>query len=132
MARFGRQIPTFTNVEFTKTLGKKAVKSYKETGQKLLPWQQKQIEAIMAVNPDKLWKFMIYCISLSRRNGKGEVLAARELEGICNLKEKICHTAHRTTTSHDAFERLYRLLKQKGFLEHSKKKKNMPILANPK
>ena len=70
---------------------------------------------------------MTYCIGLSRRNGKGEVLAAREMYGLIVLKEKkICHTAHRTTTSHDAFNRLYTLLIKAGYQEHSKKKKKMP------
>lgn len=125
MGKAGKQTPTFTNVNYKKSLGKNAIKSYTETGQKLYPWQQKQINAIMAVE-NGLWQYMTYCLSLSRRNGKGEVLAARELAGITQLNEKICHTAHRTTTSHDAFERLYRLLKQKGYVEHSKKKKDMP------
>ena len=47
-------------------------------------------------------------------------------DGLIELKEKICHTAHRTTTSHDAFNRLYTLLIKAGYQEHSKKKKKMP------
>ena len=127
--RIDNQNPSFTNVvltKSTKTLGAKAIKLYASTGQDLMVWQQRQIRAIFALDSKGQWKHMNYCIGLSRRNGKGEVLAAREMFGLIELKEKICHTAHRTTTSHDAFNRLYSLLKKAGYQEHSKKKKNMP------
>lgn len=127
--RIDNQNPSFTNVTLTrktKSLGAKAVKLYTSTGQQLMIWQQRQLRAIMAIDSKNQWKHMNYCIELSRRNGKGEVLAAREMYGLIVLKEKICHTAHRTTTSHDAFNRLYTLLKKAGYKEHSKKKKEMP------
>lgn len=126
MARMGRQTPTFTNVEYTETRGQEAIDLYAQTTQELVEWQQRQVNAIMAVDDDGLWKHMKYGLCVSRRNGKGEILAAREFDGIINLDEKICHTAHRTTTSHDAFNRLYTLLKKAGYEEHSKKKKEMP------
>ena len=127
--RIDNQNPSFTNVvltKSTKTLGAKAVKLYASTGQDLMTWQQRQIKGIMSIDSKGQWKYMNYCIGLSRRNGKGEVLAAREMYGLIELKEKILHTAHRTTTSHDAFNRLYTLLKKAGYQEHSKKKKEMP------
>lgn len=127
--RADNQNPSFTNVTLTKStksLGSKAVKLYASTAQDLMTWQQRQIRAIMSTNKNGEWKYSKYCIALSRRNGKGEVLAARELYGLIYLNEKICHTAHRTTTSHDAFNRLFALLKKAGYQEHSKKKKNMP------
>lgn len=126
MARMGRQTPTFTNVEYSETRGQEAIDLYAQTTQELVEWQQRQVNAIMAVDDDGLWKHMKYGLCVSRRNGKGEILAAREFDGIINLGEKICHTAHRTTTSHDAFNRLYTLLKKAGYEEHSKKKKEMP------
>ena len=124
----GSQVPSFTNVEFKKikTIGQEAIDLYKSTTQSLLEWQELQIKAIMAVNPDGLWTHMVYGLCVSRRNGKGEILAAREFDGLVNLGEKICHTAHRTTTSHDAFNRLYTLLKKAGYEEHSRKAKKMP------
>jgi len=130
MKKEGSQEPSFTNVEYKKkpfkTIGKEAIELYKSTTQKLLKWQEIQINCIMATNPDGLWKHMVYGLCVSRRNGKGEILAAREFDGIINLNEKICHTAHRTTTSHDAFTRLYTLLKKAGYEEHSRKQKVMP------
>ena len=124
--RIDNQNPSFTNVDYTNTRGNVAIKLYRSTGQQLLTWQQRQIKAIEATDKSGLWKYSTYCIGLSRRNGKGEVLAAREIDGLLSLNEKICYTAHRTTTSHDAFNRLYTLLKKAGYEEHSKKKKDMP------
>lgn len=126
--RMGEQRPSFTNVEYEKldSRGQEAIDLYKSTTQALLEWQELQIKGIMAVNPDGLWTHMVYGLCVSRRNGKGEILAAREFDGIINLGEKICHTAHRTTTSHDAFNRLYTLLKKAGYEEHSRKQKVMP------
>lgn len=126
MDKLGRQTPTFTNVIYTNTLGDEAAALYRETGQTLVKWQCIQVKAIMATDDEGLWKNMKYGLAVSRRNGKGEILSARELYGIVELNEKICHTAHRTTTSHDAFNRLYTLLKKMGYEEHSKKKKDMP------
>ena len=103
--RIDNQNPSFTNVSYDpkKTRGAQTVKLYKSTGQQLFTWQQRQIKAIEATTTGGLWRYMNYCICVSRRNGKGEILAAREMDGLINLGEKICHTAHRTTTSHDAF-----------------------------
>ena len=126
--RIDNQNPSFTNVSYDpkKTRGTEAIRLYKATGQQLFTWQQRQIRAIMATTTGGLWKHMNYCICVSRRNGKGEILAAREMYGLVISGEKICHTAHRTTTSHDAFNRLYTLLKKAGYAEHSRKKKEMP------
>ena len=120
------QNPSFTNVEYTKTNGDRAIETYSKTGNELFEWQKRQIRAIEAVNDSDEWKYINYGLVVSRRNGKGEVLVAREMDGIKNLKEKICHTAHRTTTSHDAFLRLYDALKKSGMIEHNRKKKVMP------
>lgn len=126
--RIDNQNPSFTNVDYDpkKTRGTNTIKLYRSTGQQLFTWQQRQIKAIEATSKGGQWKYINYCICVSRRNGKGEILAAREMDGLINLKEKICHTAHRTTTSHDAFVRLYTLLKKAGYKEHSRKKKEMP------
>lgn len=127
MKRYGEKFPSFSNVDFnSETKGNKANILYRKTGRKLNPWQLIQLKGICAVDKKGLWKYQKYAIAVSRRNGKGEILVARELFGIVELGEKICHTAHRTTTSHDAFLRLYAALKNAGFEEYSRKKKEMP------
>jgi phage terminase large subunit-like protein len=125
--RIDNQNPSFTNIPKTrKTRGTQAIRLYATTGRTLLTWQQRQIRAMEVTNKDGSWKYMVYCLAVSRRNGKGEILVAREMDGLIHLCEKICHTAHRTTTSHDAFNRLYTALKAAGYEEHSRKQKNMP------
>ena len=46
---------------------------------------------------------------MPRRNGKNEVVAIRELWGLKN-GEHIMHTAHRTSTTHAAWDRLLKLV----------------------
>lgn len=128
MKRIGEPVPSFTNIQQTaESKGKQAIALYAATKQKLMEWQQTQIIGLMARDERKLWAYPDWCLSLSRRNGKGEILAARELWGILAAGEKILHTAHRTSTSHDAYERLYRLLIKGGFEERPRKKgKGLP------
>ena len=128
MKRIGNPVPSFTNISKTaKSKGKQAIALYAATGQKLMEWQQTQIIGLMATDARGLWSYPDWCLSLARRNGKGEILAARELWGILAAGEKILHTAHRTSTSHDAYERLYRLLILGGFEERPRKRgKRLP------
>lgn len=57
-----------------------------------------------------LWTHAKFGFSVPRRNGKNEVLTMREMHGLAELGEHILHTAHRTTTTHSAWERLLNLL----------------------
>lgn len=126
MAKKGRQTPTTTVIlPYSKHKGKEAVKLYEATGRKAQKWQKIQSENILAVNKEGLWVHTKYGLAVPRRNGKNEVVVIREMFGL-REGERICHTAHRTTTSHSAFERLYRLLISAGYNEASRKKKEMP------
>ena len=126
MARLGRQTPTTTvTIPFEKHNAKEAISLYEATGRKAQQWQVEQTENILAVNNDGLWTHTKYGLTVPRRNGKNEVVVIREIYGLAN-GERMCHTAHRTTTSHSAFERLYRLLLSAGYTEASRKKRKMP------
>ena len=109
-ARIGRQTPT-TNVvlPYEETLGEEAIKLYESTGRKAQEWQKLLVYDIMALNPDRLWTHSKFGYAVPRRNGKNEIVAIRELWGLKN-GEHILHTAHRTTTSRSAWERLKELL----------------------
>jgi phage terminase large subunit-like protein len=108
--RIGSQEPTQSLIlPFKKTLGNKAIKLYSFTGNTVIEWQENLLNPIMAIDEDGLWVHTKFGYSLPRRNGKNEVLAQRELWGLVS-GEKILHTAHRTTTSHMAWDRLCRLL----------------------
>lgn len=108
--RKGRQNPTGgITLPYTKTHGEEAVEIYNSTGRTAQEWQELLLYDILAENDDGLWVHTKFGYSLPRRNGKNEIAAMRELWGLKH-GENILHTAHRTTTSHAAWERLCNLL----------------------
>ena len=116
-ARIGRQTPTRSVVlPYSQTEGKEAVDLYNKTGRTAQEWQELLVYDLMAKNDDGLWTHVKFGFSVPRRNGKSEVLIIRELDGIRN-GERILHTAHRTTTSHSAWERVSQLLAKTGLVE---------------
>lgn len=112
--RLGNQHPTQSVIlPFDKSLYQDAIDTYEQSGRTAQPWQVELTKDIFAVNDDNLWTHTKFGYSLPRRNGKNEVVAIRELQGLKN-GEQILHTAHRTTTSHSAWERLLILLDKAG------------------
>lgn len=120
MARIGSQTPTQSAImPYTETRGSEAVKLYALTGNELMEWQQGVLKNMLAVTDDGLWTHIKFGYSVSRRNGKTEVVYAREMWGLLH-GEKILHTAHRTDTAHSSWESLYELLKKTGIpIEHT-------------
>ena len=113
--RRGRQTPTASVVlPYSETKGQQAVELYNSTGRTAQEWQELLVYDILAVNEEGLWTHTKVGYSVPRRNGKNEVVAIREMFGLCVLKERILHSAHRTTTSHGAWERLCVLLSKAG------------------
>lgn len=109
-ARLGRQTPTASVVlPYTETQGPEAVALYNETGRTAQQWQELLLCDILAVNEDGLWVHTKYGYSLPRRNGKNEVVTMVELKALEDGRSTM-HTAHRTSTSHAAWERLCKLL----------------------
>ena len=110
MARIGNQNPTQSVIlPYKKSLYQKAIDTYEKSGRTAQEWQVNLSKHIYAVNKEGLWTHTKFGFSLPRRNGKNEVVVIREMQGLLD-GEQILHTAHRTTTSHTAWERLYRLL----------------------
>lgn len=121
--RIGSQFPSQSIVlEYSQSKGSEAVSLYEESGRTAQDWQRLMIENIMGVNADGLWTHQKFGYEVPRQNGKGEILAMRELWGIVN-GERICHTAHKTSTSHSAFMRLTKILTDAGYVETGRKKK---------
>lgn len=109
-ARKGRQTPTQSIVlPYEETKGQEAIDLYNSSGRTAQEWQELLIYDILAVNEDGLWTHTKFGYSVPRRNGKNEIVVIREIWGLKN-GEKILHTAHRTTTSHAAWERLCNIL----------------------
>lgn len=112
--RKGRQTPTvYVILPYEETLGEEAIKLYESTKRTAQEWQKLLIYDIMARTPDKLWTHSKFGYSVPRRNGKNEVVSIREMWGL-QQGEHILHTAHRSTTSRAAWERLKTLLDDAG------------------
>lgn len=125
--RIGSQTPSQSFIlSYSHSKGTEAVDIYESSGRTAYDWQKLLEENMMAVNDDGLWTHQIFGYEVPRQNGKGEVLAMRELWGLLN-GENIIHTAHKTSTSHSAFVRLVKILADAGFKEMGRKKKDQVI-----
>lgn len=114
MSRLGRQTPTFAyTLPYEETKGEDAIALYNSTTRTAREWQELLIYDILAIDEEGLFVHTKYGYEVPRRNGKGEILAIREMWGLA-AGERILHTAHRTTTSHSAWERLCELLDEAG------------------
>lgn len=89
---------------------------YNKSGRTAQEWQELMCYDIMATNSDGLWTHMKYGWSIPRRNGKSEVLIIRAMYGVSH-GERVLYTAHRTTTSHNAWEKIIERLAKAGFIE---------------
>ena len=108
--RKGNQYPTQSHtIEYVKSKGQEAIDLYNSTGRTAQEWQELLLFDILAINDDELYVHTKFGYSVPRRNGKNEIVSIREMYGL-TIGEHILHTAHRTTTTHSAWERLYDLL----------------------
>lgn len=115
--RIGEQTPTRSLIlPYDKSLGDEAIELYEKSGRTAFDWQRFIINAILAKNDDGLWTHMQFGYAVPRQNGKNEIAAIRELKGLED-GERILHTAHRTTTSAAAFNRLLSILDEMGYEE---------------
>lgn len=123
----GRQTPTKSFIlPYVDTEGNTAIALYNQTSKTAQEWQELLIYDIMAVNESGLWTHTKFGYSVPRRNGKNEVVIIRELYALIHSGEKVLHSAHKTTTSHAAWERLRTALTSLGYTEITKKRKDLP------
>lgn len=115
--RLGRQTPTISiRLPYTESLGTEAVSLYNQSDRTAQDWQALMLEDIMAVNADGLWTHMKFGWSIPRRNGKSEILIMRAMYALTH-GERTLYTAHRTTTSSSAWEKVCVMLSKAGFRE---------------
>src|SRR5690625_4070883 len=115
--RIGSQTPSRSLIlPYKKSLGDEAVDLYEKSGRTAFDWQRFIVNAILAKNDDGLWTHMNFGYAVPRQNGKNEIIAIRELIGL-EKGERILHTAHRTTTSAAAFNRILAVLEESGLEE---------------
>lgn len=112
--RLGNQNPTQAVILSEQNSDyKKAIAIYEQSKRKAQTWQVNLLKPILARNKSGLWVHTKFGYAVPRRNGKNEIAAIREMYGL-EQGETILHTAHRTTTSHTAWERLCSLLDHAG------------------
>lgn len=115
--RLGRQTPTISiRLPYTESHGQEAVELYSKSGRTAQDWQALMLEDIMATNEQGLWVHMKFGWSVPRRNGKSEILIMRALWALMH-DERVLYTAHRATTSSNAWEKVCKLLGKMGFAE---------------
>ena len=116
--RLGNQRPTQSLIRpSVRSEYELAVELYERSGRKAYEWQKLLLKDIMGKNEDDLWTHTKFGYSVPRRNGKNEIAAIVEMWAL-EKGLKVLHTAHRTTTSHMAWERLCELL-DKAKIEYS-------------
>jgi len=126
--RIGRQEPTKHCVlPYSQSGGGEAIRLYEMTGRAALEWQKILTNDILARNEDGQWTHTRYGYSVPRQNGKGEILAIRELFALASA-ERVIHTAHLVQTAHKAFERLCCLLDDLGIAYRSIKAKGQELI----
>lgn len=95
------------------SLGRDAVELAASAGLVLDRWQADVLERALGVRGDGKWAAFEVGLVVSRQNGKGAILEARELAGLFLLGERmIIHSAHQFDTSLEAYRRLRFLIEE--------------------
>lgn len=124
--RFGNQLPTLSLIlPYNNTLGIEAINIYEQSGRTAQPWQAQLTYDIRAIDDEGLFIHTKFGYEVPRRNGKGEVITQIELDDLFRGR-RCLHTAHRTTTSSSASLRLATILKDLGYTEVQRVKKDDP------
>lgn len=108
----GVQQPRISHVApFVSSAGQEAVDLAEMAGLVLDPWQALVLDRALGERADGRWAAFEVGVVVSRQNGKGALLEARELAGLFLLGERfITHSAHQFDTSLEAFRRLLFLI----------------------
>ena len=89
-----------------------------EAGLVLDPWEEDVLADSLLLGPNDKWAALEVGVCVSRQNGKGTVIEARELLGLFVDERKFpgasarlaVHSAHEAKTAHEGFERLALLI----------------------
>ena len=108
----GQQRPrVFCAPAHVASAGDEAIELARMAGLHLDPWQEFVLGTALNERADGRWAAFEVGLDVSRQNGKGSILEARELAGLFLLDERlIVHSAHQFDTSLEAFRRLLELI----------------------
>lgn len=106
--RQGDQEPRILWVpEYKTSAGEEAIELAASAGLYLDPWQQTCMHHMLAEDDMGKWIAFETGLVVSRQNGKGAILEARELAGLILFGEKLqLHSAHEFKTAQEAFLRI--------------------------
>lgn len=110
---YGVQEPRISNVpEARWSLGEDAIELAASAGLELDPWQQTVLTGAMGETAVDQWAAFEVGLIVSRQNGKGSILEARELHALfCEPKTKlILHSSHEFKTAAEGFLRVKTLI----------------------
>ena len=115
LERVGRQEPRFLSRPlFSTSASEEAIGFCLAAGMELDPWQELTLEVALG-EVDRRWAATEVGLIVPRQNGKGEILAARELAGLFLFDERlILHSAHEFKTAREAFLRVLGYLQRPG------------------
>lgn len=115
--RIGSQDPCKSIcLPYKKSLYKDVQRAHEKSGRKVFRWQVNLLKPLMAINKDGLYTHTKFGYAIPRRNGKNEIVVMRELYAL-EQGQRVLHTAHRTMTSHSAWERLKEVVEKCGCKE---------------
>ena len=119
-ARLGVQQPRIEHLPpgALSSSGQEAVELAAAAGLFLDPWQQYALDVALAEQANGQWAAFEVGLVVSRQNGKGSIIEARELAGLFLFEERlILHSAHIFNTSWEAFLRIKSLIENTPDLE---------------
>jgi hypothetical protein len=98
--------------------GQEAVELAASVGLELDPWQQLVLDEGLGERMDGRWSAFEIGVMVSRQNGKGGIIEARQLAGLFLFDEQlIMHSAHEFKTAQEAFRRILTLIQNAPDLE---------------
>jgi hypothetical protein len=120
----GEQQPRVVSVpDYVSSTGGEALELCEMAGLHLDPWEAFVLEHALGERADGRWASFEVGINVSRQNGKGAILEARELAGLFLLPERlIIHSAHQFDTSIEHFRRLLFLVENTPDLDRRVKR----------
>ncbi|MFO7164872.1 MAG: hypothetical protein DIU75_016205 [Mycolicibacterium hassiacum] len=110
--RQGAQTPRVARwPEYVTSAGQEAIELAASAGLHLDPWQQYVLMHGLGETADGKWAAQKVSVWVPRQNGKGAIIAARELAGLFLFGERlILHSAHEYKTAAEAYIRIKDLI----------------------
>lgn len=109
----GYQRPRLESVPpYVSSAGADTIELARLAGLDLDPWQQHVLTGALGRRADGKWSAFEVKLLVSRQNGKGSILEARELAGLYLFKSDrlLIHTAHEHKTASEHFNRVWSLI----------------------